>query len=163
MECPSCGSQLNLFTETYDIPYFGKVFQSTFLCSCGYKFVDIYPFEEKEPARYTLSVTEAELTARVVKSATCTILVPELGIRVDPGPASQGIVTNVEGILRRAEDALQIAIRWGDDDQKKEGKKILKKLRTVLKGSQPVTLIVEDPRGFSCIVSEKAKRETLSQ
>lgn len=162
MECPSCGSQLNLFTETYDIPYFGKVFQSTFLCSCGYRFVDIYPYEEKEPARYTLLITEAELTARVVKSATCIILIPELGIRVDPGPASQGAVTNVEGILRRAEEALQIAIRWGDKGQKKEGKKILKKLEKVFEGLKTVTLILEDQRGFSFIGSEKAKREKLN-
>ncbi len=161
MECPNCERQLKLFTQTYNIPYFDKVFQSTFLCSCGYKFVDIYPFEEKKPARYTLHVTDEELTARVVKSSTCIIEVPELGVRVDPGPLSEGIITNVEGILRKIEIALKIAIKWGDSSQKKNGKKILKDLKRVLDGKKPVTLILEDHRGFSFIGSEKAQKEFL--
>jgi zinc finger protein len=161
MECPACGGTLTLITETYEIPYFGMVLQSTFLCSCGYRFVDIFPFEEKEPMRYTLPVGEDALCVRVVKSSTCVIEIPELGIRVDPGPASEGVVTNIEGILRRVESALKTAIRWGDPDQKKQGKKILKKLRNVLEGNGVITVILEDPRGFSCIVSEKAVIDIL--
>lgn len=161
MECPQCGSQLDILTQTYEVPFFGGVFQTTFLCSCGYKFIDTFPFEEKEPSRYTLTVTRDELTSRVVKSSTCIIKVPELGVRVDPGPVSEGIVTNVEGIFRRIEEALKIGIRWGDSSQKKEGKRILKKLRRILEENETATLILEDPRGFSCIVSEKAIKESL--
>jgi zinc finger protein len=161
MECPSCGCQLDLFTHVYDIPYFGKVFQSTFSCSCGYKFIDIYPFEEKEPSRYSVTVTEAELSSRVIKSSTCIIILPELGIRVDPGPVSEGIITNVEGILRRAEHVVKTAIHWGNEDQKREGKRILRKIIKIFEGKETVTLILEDHRGFSCIVSEKAQREPL--
>jgi zinc finger protein len=161
MECPACGGTLTLITETYDIPYFGMVLQSTFLCSCGYRFVDIFPFEEKEPRRYTLPVGEDALCVRVVKSSTCVIEIPELGVRVDPGPASEGVVTNIEGILRRVESALETAVRWGDLNQKNQGKKILKKLRNVLEGNGTLTVILEDPRGFSCIVSEKAVVDTL--
>jgi zinc finger protein len=161
MECPQCGSQLHLLTETYEIPYFGKIFQSTAVCSCGYKYVDIYPYEEKEPSRYSITVTGAELISRIVKSSTCIIKIPELGVRVDPGPVAEGIITNVEGILLRVEAVLETAIRWGNVDQKKKGKEILNQLRNVLKGNNPVTLILEDPRGFSCIVSEKAKKELL--
>jgi zinc finger protein len=161
MECPACGQQLELLTQTYDIPYFGMVLQSTFLCPCGYRFVDIYPFEEKEPSKFVVKVTEAELTSRVVKSSTCTMTVPELGVRVDPGPASEGIITNVEGILLRIEHAVKTAMTWGNFDQKKEGKKILKKLHRVFRGKETVTLILEDPRGFSCIVSEKAQKTPL--
>lgn len=161
MECPNCDRQLELYTQMYDIPYFGKVFQSTFVCSCGYKFVDIFPFEEKEPARYILPVTDEELTARVVKSSTCVVKVPELGVRVDPGPLSEGIITNVEGILRKIETVLKIAIRWGDESQKKNGKRILKDLRKVFDGKRSVTLILEDQRGFSFIGSEKVQKESL--
>lgn len=162
MECPNCGCQLDLLTETYNIPYFGMVLQSAFSCSCGYRFVDIYPFEEKEPSRYSVKVTGDELHSRVVKSSTCKILVPELGVQVDPGPASEGIVTNVEGILRRIEQAVKIGIRWGNTHQKKEGKKILKQMKRIFRGKEPVTLILEDPRGFSCIVSEKAQKTLLT-
>ncbi|MBU7024278.1 MAG: ZPR1 zinc finger domain-containing protein [Theionarchaea archaeon] len=161
MECPACDGTLTLITETYDIPYFGMVLQSTFLCSCGYRFVDIFPFEEKEPKRYTLPVCEDALCVRVVKSSTCVIEIPELGVRVDPGPASEGVVTNIEGILRRVESALETAVRWGDPDQKSQGKNILEKLRGVLEGNGTLTVILEDPRGFSCIVSEKATIDTL--
>ncbi|MBU6996082.1 MAG: ZPR1 zinc finger domain-containing protein [Theionarchaea archaeon] len=161
MECPSCGGALTLITETYEIPYFGMVLQSTFICSCGYRFVDIFPFEEKIPMRYTLPVGRDALCVRVVKSSTCVIEIPELGVRVEPGPASEGIVTNIEGILRRVESALKTAIQWGDPDQKRKGKKILKNLWDVLEGNGVVTVILEDPRGFSCIVSEKAVADTL--
>ncbi|MGD2247322.1 MAG: ZPR1 zinc finger domain-containing protein [Candidatus Methanofastidiosia archaeon] len=161
MECPHCHNQINVVTTTYDIPYFGKVFQSTVSCSCGYKFVDVFPFEEKEPSRYCITISESELNSRVVKSSTCTVKIPELGIRVDPGPASQGRITNVEGILRWMEDAIQIAIHWGDNTQKKKGKEILKELRSACEGSQKVTLVLEDHRGFSCIISEKAQKEVL--
>ncbi|MBU7045302.1 MAG: ZPR1 zinc finger domain-containing protein [Theionarchaea archaeon] len=161
MECPQCGHRLELLMQTYNIPYFGMVLQSTFICHCGYKFVDIYPFEVKEPTRYIVHISNADLNSRVVKSSTCIIEVPELGIRVDPGPASEGVVTNIEGILRRIEDVLKTAIRWGNPDQKRKGKRILKKLRKVFEGKESVTLILEDPRGFSCIVSENVKREPL--
>lgn len=161
MECPQCGRNLELSMQTYDIPFFGAVLQSTFLCSCGYKFVDLYPYEEKEPSRYTLRVTGDELTSRVVKSSTCTILVPELGVRVDPGPASEGIITNVEGILRRIEQVVKTAIHWGTPDQKKEGKKILRKMKRIYEDKETVTLILEDPRGFSCIVSDRTQRESM--
>ncbi len=161
MECPRCGHRLELSMHTYSIPYFGLVLQSTFICSCGYKFVDIYPFEEKEPSRYIVQISNADLNSRVVKSSTCIIEVPELGIRVDPGPVSEGVVTNVEGILRRIEDALKTAIHWGNPDQKRNGKRILKKLKRVFEGKESVTLILEDPRGFSCIVSGNVKREPL--
>lgn len=161
MDCPCCGHQLELFTQTYDIPYFGMVLQSTLLCVCGYKFVDVYPYEEKEPTRYILEISESELISRVVKSSTCIIQVPELGVRIDPGPVSEGIVTNVEGILYRIEQVLKTAIHWGSSEQKKEGKRILKKLKRVLRGTETVTLILEDPRGFSCIISERAHKEPL--
>lgn len=161
MECPHCKNQINLVTTTYDIPYFGKVLQSTFSCTCGYKFIDIFPFEEKEPSRYCVIISESELASRVVKSSTCTVIIPELGIRVDPGPVSQGRITNVEGILRWVKDAIQTAIHWGDKTQKQNGKEILKELRQVFEGSQKITLILEDPRGFSCVISEKAEKEPL--
>lgn len=161
MECPQCGSQIEILTQTYDIPFFGAVLQSTFSCPCGYRFIDIFPFEEKPSCRYSLAITSPELRSRVVKSSTCIVEVPELGVRMDPGPRSEGIITNVEGILRRIEDAVKIGIHWGNKSQKKEGKKILKKIKNILDGSESATLIMEDPRGFSCIVSENAKKELL--
>jgi len=161
MECPQCGSWLTIFTQTIDIPYFGAVLQSSFTCTCGYRFIDIFPFEEHPPSRYTLTITQGELQSRVVKSSTCIIEVPELGVRVDPGPRSEGIVTNVEGILRRIEDAVKIGIHWGDTSQKKEGKQILKKIHKILDGSDSATLIVEDSRGFSCIISRNARKTLL--
>jgi zinc finger protein len=161
MECPHCGSQLTILTNTIDIPYFGAVLQSTFSCSCGYRFIDIFPFEEHPPSRYTLIITGKELLSRVVKSSTCIIEVPELGVRVDPGPQSEGIVTNVEGILQRIRNAVKTGIRWGDSSQKKEGKEILKKIQKILDSEASATLILEDPRGFSCIISRNAQKKVL--
>ena len=44
-----------------------------------------------------------DLAIRVVRSMSASLEVPELGVRIDPGPACQGFVSNVEGVLDRIE------------------------------------------------------------
>jgi zinc finger protein len=157
--CPSCGHPLQLLTFTEDIPYFGLVMQSSFSCEhCGWRFTDISSVEEKEGSEYTMNFGAEDMTVRIVKSSFCTIQIPELGILVEPGPASQGYISNIEGILYRMREATKTAMRWGNEEQKKRGRFVLKQILSLTKGEMRATLILHDPQGYSAIISEKALR-----
>lgn len=158
-ECPACGKPLRILTFTEDIPYFGLVLQSSFLCeNCGWRFTDAFPAEEKGGAEYRMDFGSEDMSVRVVKSSFCTITIPELGILVEPGPASEGYITNIEGILVRMKEATKTAMRWGNDGQKKKGRLVLKRILGLIKGEERATLVLRDPRGFSAIVSGKAEK-----
>ena len=113
--CPTCGDDegLRLRTHIDDIPYFGEHTQVTLLClACGWRQTDLIPAEAQTPTGWTLALTEREhLTARVVRSTACTVRVPELDLEVAPGASSTGYVSNVEGVLQRFVDVLDIVER----------------------------------------------------
>ena len=165
MKCPKCGKDLNLLTAFYDTPYAGRILITTISCKCGFKHSDVFIGEFKDPVRFTLKVDKNNLFAKVVRSASGTIRIPELGLAMEPGPASQGFITNVEGVLMRFEDVVEMAKRWNSDDEEKVRicEEILAKLKAVREGEDSVTLIVEDPFGNSTIISDVVFMEKLSQ
>ena len=106
-----------------------------------------------------MPVTTCEdLNVRVVRSMTGVFEIPELGVRIDPGPACEGFVTNVEGVLDRITQAIKIAVRDGDETEKENGRVLLEKIDSVKAGGLPVMLIIQDPMGNSVLVSDKAKK-----
>jgi len=162
--CQFCGEdKLALREVEEDIPHFGRVYILTAECSaCGYKNTDVEPAEQKEPCKYTLRVeNEKDLDVRIVKSGSATVKIPHI-ITMEPGPASNGYVTNVEGLLERVKSAIQTAGEAEDEPAaKKKAKNLLKKLTKVLLGREPLKIIIEDPTGFSAIISEKATKGKL--
>ena len=167
MDCPICNSKnsLKVISKELDIPYIGKVLETTIICDrCKYRKSDILPLEVKEPKRYILEIgSEDDLLKRVVKSSTGHIKIPELGFEVKPGPASEGYVSNVEGVLNRMESSLKTLINWAETDEEKENAlKVYDKLDEVKKGKRKVTLIIEDPLGHSMIIGDGVKEEKLS-
>jgi len=77
---------------------------------------------------------------------------------VEPGPKSEGYVTNVEGILTRFEDAVKKALNLFDDNLSQENaKKTLKQIQELKNGNGTATLIIHDPFGQSNIVSESVE------
>ncbi|BDZ71926.1 ZPR1 zinc finger domain-containing protein [Methanobacterium petrolearium] len=103
------------------------------------------------------------MNARVVKSQTTTITIPELGLKVEPGPQSQGYVSNVEGVLNRFIKAVQTALSWAEDEHaQKNALHILESIQEVKNGQKQVALIVEDPFGHSIIIHEDALKGELS-
>ena len=84
--------------------------------------------------------------------------IPELGVKVEPGPKSEGYVTNIEGVLTRFEDAVKKALNLFDDVESQENaKNTLNNIRELKKGNGTATLIIQDPFGQSNIVSEKVE------
>lgn len=161
--CPSCSKEIEYRYQTEDIPYFSDILIISANCPhCGYRYVDTQILKSAEPSKHTLIVTRVEdLAARVIRSMTASIAIPELGVEIDPGPACAGFVTNVEGVLDRIEQVVIGAEREGDQIQKENARALLNKITQAREGKIPLTIIVSDPSGNSAIVSEKAEKTTL--
>jgi|Deesub1362A_J573_1020465.scaffolds.fasta_scaffold00306_18 zinc finger protein len=165
MECPSCGAELRVVTELYNTPHFGDVFISSVSCDCGFRHSDSFVVNVNEPVRYTIEINSNNIFAKVIRSSSGTIRVPEIGVMMEPGVASQGFITNIEGILFRFEEMVKVAKNWNYEDEEKTKKCdwILKKIRNTLEGNEKLTLIIEDPLGNSLIESKEAVKETLNE
>lgn len=165
-DCPVCQvkGSLEMKTKTEEIPYFGEVMESTVICiECGFKHSDVICLEAKEPVKYELKVDKGKMNTRVVKSQSSTVSIPELGLKVEPGPQSQGFVSNVEGILERFEKAVRTALSWAEDETSEDNaNKILKDMEEIVNGEKTVTLIIEDPFGHSIIEDDDAVKSGLT-
>lgn len=126
--------------------------------SCGYRFVDTQLLKNAEPSRWQLDIsTHEDLSIRVIRSMSATVSLPELGVRIDPGPACEGFVSNVEGVLARVEKVLRGVLLGCDDaDERDRIQKLLNRISEVKEGRQKVTLIVDDPTGNSAILADRA-------
>ncbi len=163
-KCTFCDeNKLTLKEDQMEIPYFGRVFLLSMECSgCGYRKADVEPAEKKEPCRYTLEVSsEEDLNIKVVKSGEATVKIPHI-ITIEPGPASEGYVTNIEGLLDRVKKMIESSLDAEEDDgAKRKGKNMIKKLNNVMVGRETLKIIIEDQSGHSAIVSEKAQKSRL--
>jgi zinc finger protein len=159
--CPCCNTDIDYLYKTENIPYFSDILIISAICpGCGYKFIDTQLLKHGEPARYTVAVeSEADLAIRVVRSMSASIEIPELGVRIDPGPQCQGFVSNVEGVLDRIEEVVKGALRWGNEVEKENAAALLADIVRVKAGTFPVTLMLEDPNGNSGIIAENTKKE----
>ena len=161
--CPSCSNEIEYLYQTEDIPYFSEILIVSANCPlCGYRYVDTQILRDAEPSRYEFSVSAAEdLAVRVVRSMSGTVRIPELGVEIDPGPACDGFVTNVEGVLDRIENVVQGALLWAESGERENARRLLELIARARAGTLPFTLILDDPRGNSAIVSEKAQKKPL--
>ena len=159
--CPCCNTEIEYLYKTENIPYFSEILIISAICpECGYKFVDTQLLKHDPPARYTLPVNSVDdLSVRVVRSMSASIEIPELGVRIDPGPLCQGFVSNVEGVLDRIEQVVKGALQWGDEVERENAAALLADIVRVKAGTYPITLILEDPDGNSGIESERATKE----
>jgi zinc finger protein len=163
--CPSCGATgtFKVKGRIDNIPYFGEVMETLLTCeSCNLKHADVMCLGKRTPMRYEFQITsEADSMVRVVKSSTGTLKVPELGVTVEPGPASEGYVSNVEGVLNRIEEAVKLGLQGAGAAQRKRGEVVLKKLKAIREGKMKARLIVMDPFGHSAIVDKRVKKREL--
>ncbi|MBR3139837.1 MAG: ZPR1 zinc finger domain-containing protein [Methanobrevibacter sp.] len=161
IKCPACSieGEAKSIMKEIEIPHFGKVMETTIQCpSCGFKHSDIIALEQNDPAKYVLEINKNTLSTRVVRSQSATVSIPEIGVKVEPGPKSEGYVTNVEGILTRFESAVKKALNLFDDEESlTNAKKTFNEIQELKKGNTTATLIILDPFGQSNIVSENAE------
>ncbi|MBU1112026.1 MAG: ZPR1 zinc finger domain-containing protein [Nanoarchaeota archaeon] len=160
-ECHLCGKKtLTLREEEVDVPHFGRVFIFSMQCdSCNFRKADLEPAEQKDPATYTFEIdSEDDLNIKVVKSAEATLKIPRI-ITIEPGPASEGYITNIEGDIERVKKIIQSAMDSEEDhDAKKKAKNLIKKLNNAQLGREKLKIIISDPTGNSAIISDKAQK-----
>ena len=160
--CPDCGKNMTFVYDTENIPYFSDILLISGICECGFRIVDTMVLNEREPCMWELKVSQIEdLNARVIRSSSATFEIPELGIEVKPGPACSGFVSNVEGVLLRAEEAVQCSLSSAEGDELHQAVQILEHITEARDGKFTFTLKITDPSGNSGIVSPKAKKTKL--
>ena len=161
IKCPACGIEgvAKSIMKEIEIPHFGKVLETTIQCpSCGFKHSDIIALEQNDPAKYVIEINKNTLSTRVVRSQSATVSIPEVGVKVEPGPKSEGYVTNIEGMLTRFESAVKKALNLFDDEESQNNaKNTLTHIQELKKGNGTATLIILDPFVQSNIVSENVK------
>ena len=162
--CPMCHLKSLVLTESEsEVPYFGKLFLFSMTCdNCKYHKADVESVEQREPSKFEIEISsEEDMKIRVVKSSSATIKIPHIST-VTPGPASQGFVTNIEGVLKRIKHEIETLREMEEDeDSKRKAKNMVKKLNNVMWGRDKLRLIIEDPSGNSAIVSDKAVRSKM--
>ena len=156
--CPSCGEQTFHIVEfTYKTPFFDEILIISGRCiKCGYRLFDIFNVKEHEPVRFILKVEKPiDLNSLVVRSRTGTILIPELGIAIEPGVTASPYITTVEGVLYRVLDVLE-AYREENSEAYMRTKKAIEE---AIGGRTKFTFILEDPFGNSLLIPKR--RESL--
>jgi len=166
-KCMFCGeNKLTLMQDEADVPYFGKVFVFSMKCDgCNYSKSDVEAADFKDPCKITFNIQDKkDLNVRVVVSSNASVKIPGLKIDSRPGPASEGYVSNIEGLLNRFKKVLESTKENTDDEsERKSLKNLLKKLWKVECGDLELKIIIEDPSGNSGIISDKAKIEKVKK
>lgn len=183
--CPICHveGEVYMIAHIDEIPYFGEHTQVTVMChSCGWKQTDFIPAEGKKAGCWSLIVkNQNHLKSRVVRSSSCTIRIPELDLQVNPGSNATGYVSNVEGVINRFVEVINMVLR---DLQNEISAKLVDTETVNLDSSleeiqqleslhnrltrigqndcQPFTLELLDPHGHSMIIDESASERELS-
>lgn len=162
--CPMCKQKALTLSETEkEVPYFGKVYLFSMTCSnCKYHKADIECVEKHEPCKYIFEISsEDDMKVRVIKSSEATIKIPHI-TTITPGPASNGYITNIEGIFDRVKKQIEVARDTAEDQEdRKKAKNLLKKIMKIMWGRQAQKIIIEDPSGNSAIISDKAQKTKL--
>ena len=160
--CPYCEREIQYLYQTENIPYFSDILIVSGRCECGYRHADTMILGEAEPARWEIRVEgPGDLVARVVRSASGAIRIPELGVEIDPGPACEGFVSNVEGVLERIGDVVEGVLTWAEGEERENALVLRMRIGLAREGSLPFTLSIEDPTGNSAIVSERARKTVI--
>lgn len=146
--------------DEIDIPHFGKVLVFGMHCEtpdCDYNISDVEFEEPKDPCKCEFEVTsKKDFDIRFVKGGNAVVKIPALKITIEPGVASEGYITNIEGFLKRVKKVLEDQRDTAEDeDARKKAKNLLKKMWKVECGDESLKIIIEDPSGNSAIVSER--------
>ena len=176
--CPICKHEgkLRMVAHVDEIPYFGEHTQVTVMChDCGWRQTDFIPAEGRKAGAWSLVVDDREkLRCRVVRSSSCTVRIPELELEVMPGTNSTGYVSNIEGVLNRFVDIIDMVRRdvvrdlanpEEDQDERMQSLQTLDGLLHSIEhagDTSQFTVEFLDPNGHSMILHEDASERKLS-
>lgn len=181
LPCPICAStgNVNMIAHVDEIPYFGEHTQVTILChDCGWRQTDFIPAEGKKAGGWSLVIDDEEkMRARVIRSSSCTVSIPELDLEVKPGSNATGYVSNVEGVLHRFQEIINMVERdlssqflsaeGADRETLMEQLGTLQNMTLNLANlgapdADKITLVLLDPHGHSMILHPDAEERELT-
>jgi len=168
--CPACTKQCQVHVKTVDIPHFEEVMIFATNCDeCGYRTSDVKTGGAVPDMGRTITLkvlTVQDLSRDLLKSETCALSCPELGLHVEPGTLG-GRFTTVEGILVQFRDQL-----WGtvfdaegrggkgmaggdsmDTGTRKDWEAFFQKLDSALKLERAFVMVLRDPMANSYVQS----------
>ncbi|KAI4200378.1 MAG: hypothetical protein LQ346_002388 [Caloplaca aetnensis] len=165
--CPGCTRSAHLNLQLLNIPYFKEVIVSAVMCTeCNYRSSDVKTGGEvpAKGKKIFLQVREQEdLRRDILKSESCCVTIPEVGVEVQPGTMG-GRFTTVEGLLTQIRDDLKSTLFDVDDEEGKGGDsmtaekkdgwdKFFKMIEKAIKGDMEYTILLEDPLANSYVQS----------
>lgn len=172
--CPDCNALCDTNMKVTQIPFFKDVVIMATICeSCGHKTNEVKSgggIDEKG-RKITLNITDpSDMSRDVLKSETCDINIPELDFEMGGG-ALGGRFTTLEGLLKSVLDQVHSNPLWGGGEGALGGGDgaapdlaarmavFKQKLSDLITGSQPFTLILDDPTGNSYLQNVYAPDE----
>lgn len=157
-KCPVCKSDILIKDYKYNVPFYGDILLSIGQCSkCGYTIRDVIPLTTGEPKVVKFLVEGPDdLNAIVIKSSQCTIEIPELGAKVEPGIYPQGYITTIEGLVHDLIDALKTMCSQSTTIRDKcvELEELFNKAAS---GEIKYTVVIYDPLGLCNVLSSTKK------
>lgn len=171
VSCVICGSNagISLLAHTEEIAYFGEHTQVTLTCpGCGWRQTDFIPAEAREGSCQTYRINSVDdLQIRVIRGSACTVRLIELDLEVRPGSHSTGYVSNIEGVLNRFQEVIDMVGRQAavesNDEAISELTKMTEAMLEIREGQRGETLEFLDPHGHSMILNENVKSRPLTQ
>ncbi|MDO8647967.1 MAG: ZPR1 zinc finger domain-containing protein [Candidatus Diapherotrites archaeon] len=166
VKCPNCNADIQLQQTVEEIANFGKMLFSVLHCEkCGFKLSDVMSLDFKKPVEYSAKISKpSHLSIKIIKSSTATIKIPELGVLIEPGPASDGYFSNIEGLLDRIQQVAEILVSSAKEPKEvKAADKALEKIHAARDSKFSFTVEVLDPFGNSALVGNSVKRILLSK
>ncbi|MBG18015.1 MAG: hypothetical protein CMB77_06675 [Euryarchaeota archaeon] len=166
--CPVCGTiGVSMQVDVREIAYFGEHAQISLACaSCGWRRTEFLSPEPADPVGLRLLVDDSEhLAVRIVRSASSSVILPEIGLEVHPGSDASGYVTNIEGVLTRFVEQIHHVVDGTQQDGREEAESMLTRLKACLDepSSAPLVLELLDPSGHAQLLHDDVESWTLSQ
>lgn len=157
--CSSCYQPCATHMKKVDIPHFKEVILMSTVCDhCGYRSNEVKTGGEipAKGRKITLKVDDPEdLNRDILKSETCALDCPELGLDLTAGTLG-GRFTTLEGLLRQVYDELHTRVFTETSDSmdqqtKTKWESFFTKLNDGIEGKIPFTVIMDDPLAASYI------------
>ena len=159
---------ISMLAHTEEIAYFGEHTQVTLTCpACGWRQTDFIPAEAREAACQSYHIDSAEdLQVRVIRGSACTVRLVELDLEVRPGSHSTGYVSNIEGVLNRFQEVIDMVGRQaateGQQDAIAELTTLTEAMLEIREGQRGATLEFLDPHGHSMILADNVESRALT-
>ena len=158
-----------MLAHTEEIAYFGEHTQVTLTCpGCGWRQTDFIPAEAREGSCQTYRIDSVEdLQVRVIRGSACTVRLLELDLEVRPGSHSTGYVSNIEGVLNRFQDVIDMVGRQAateaNEGASAELAQLTQSMVEIREGQREATLELLDPHGHSMILTENVQVRPLTE